>query len=148
MGVIFAPSHAVAASELARVIRPGGRLGFTAWRSETAFFGLARRYAPPPPEGAGDSDDWGREEYVRMLLGDQFELTLEPRTMAFEAESGDALWELMARAIGPFKAASKTLGPDVLAEYRREFVTLLDSHREAGGGRLPGEYLLVLGTRR
>jgi hypothetical protein len=54
----------------------------------------------------------------------------------------------MARTIGPFKAASKTLEADVLAEYRREFVTLLDSHREAGGVRLPGEYLLVLGTRR
>src|SRR5271169_3218973 len=30
-GVIFAPRHARAASELTRVARPGARVGFTAW---------------------------------------------------------------------------------------------------------------------
>ena len=34
IGVIFAPDHAAVASELARVTRPGGRLGLTSWLSE------------------------------------------------------------------------------------------------------------------
>ena len=33
-GVMFAPEHARAASELARVVRPGGRIGMANWTSE------------------------------------------------------------------------------------------------------------------
>ena len=33
-GLIFAEDHARVASELARVARPGGRIGFTAWKPD------------------------------------------------------------------------------------------------------------------
>src|SRR6266568_4270207 len=33
-GVMFAPRHAVAAAELTRVLRPGGRIGLCAWTPE------------------------------------------------------------------------------------------------------------------
>jgi SAM-dependent methyltransferase len=149
MGMIFAPDHAAAAGEVARVLRPGGRLGFTAWRPDAAFFGITRKYRPPLPEGVGDSDDWGREDYVQQMLGRDFDLTFEEHRSMFRVESGDAAWELMSRTVGPFKAATTTLEPDRLAEFRREFVGLLESHRPGGGDvELPGEYLLVLGTRR
>jgi ubiquinone/menaquinone biosynthesis C-methylase UbiE len=148
MGMIFAPSHEAAAGEVARVLRPGGRLGFTAWRPETAFFAITRKYAPPPPEDAGNPDDWSREAYVEKMLGDSFELTFQVLTMTFLAESGDAAWELMSRTVGPFKAGVTMLEPEQLAEFHREFVELLDAHRANGGVELPGEYLLVVGTRR
>ncbi len=148
MGVIFAPTHAAAASELARVLPSGGRLGFTAWRPGTAFFDLTRKYAPPPPEGVGNPDDWGSEDYVGQLLGDSFELTFEKGLMEFEAESGDEAWERMSRTVGPFKAANTGLEPERLAEFRRHFVELFEAHRTPEGVRLPADYLLVLGTRR
>ena len=149
MGMIFAPDHAAVAREATRVLRPGGRLGFTAWRPDAAFFGLTRRYRPPLPEGAGDSDDWGREDYVERKLGRDFDLTIEEHTATFRWESGGAAWELMSRTVGPFKAGMATLEPEQLAEFRREFVGLLDAHRPGGGDvELPGGYLLVLGTRR
>src|SRR5207253_3041919 len=56
VGVIFAPDHAAIARELARITRPGGRLGITAWRGETgvgAMFRAMAPFQPPPPEGAG-----------------------------------------------------------------------------------------------
>jgi ubiquinone/menaquinone biosynthesis C-methylase UbiE len=149
MGMIFEPDHAAAASEVARVLRPGGRLGFTAWRPDAAFFPITRKYRPPLPQGAGDSDDWGREDYVERMLSEDFDLTIEEHTAVFRAESGDGAWELMARTVGPFKAATETLEADQLAEFRREFVGLLDAHRPGGGEvELPGDYLLVLGKRR
>jgi SAM-dependent methyltransferase len=148
MGVIFAPRHETATAELARVVRPGGRLGFTAWRPETGFFAISRKYAPPPPEGAGNSDDWGREDYAERMLGGTFDLTLEPGTAYFEANSGDAAWELMSRTVGPFKAATRTLEPERLREFRREFVEFFEAHREKDGIRVPADYLLVLGARR
>ncbi len=52
VGVIFAPDHERVAHELARVCRPGGRVGFTAWRKESGVGGMFGTMAPfmqPPP---------------------------------------------------------------------------------------------------
>jgi SAM-dependent methyltransferase len=148
MGVIFAPTHQVAARELARVLRPDGRLGFTAWQPETGFFPVTRKYQPPPPEGAGNSDDWGRADYVERMLADAFELRIEQGTTFFDFGSGEAAWELMSRSVGPCKTATMTLEPEQVAALRREFVEFLEAHRNGARVRVPGEYLLVLGTRR
>jgi ubiquinone/menaquinone biosynthesis C-methylase UbiE len=148
MGAIFAPDHAAVARELARLLPAGGRLGFTAWRPVTGFSPVMRKYQPPPPEDADDSDDWGREEYVERLLGKSFELTLEPETMAFESGSGEEAWQLLTTSVGPFRATVAALEPDRLDGLHREFVNYLEAHRADGGIRLPGDYLLVLGLRR
>ncbi len=58
MGAIFAPDHGRVAAELARVLRPGGKLALTAWTTDGTigeFFKLIGKYAPPPVEGAGSS---------------------------------------------------------------------------------------------
>jgi SAM-dependent methyltransferase len=44
-GVIFAPDAQAAAAEMARVLRPGGRLVFSAWLREGALAGQARMRA-------------------------------------------------------------------------------------------------------
>jgi SAM-dependent methyltransferase len=70
-GVMFAPRHAVAAAELARVLRPGGRLGLTAWTPEGAtgqMFRALGGYAPPPPPFAQPPLGWGDEDHVRALF--------------------------------------------------------------------------------
>src|SRR5215208_2093096 len=79
-GVVFAPDHAAVGRELARVCRPGGRLGMTAWRTGEAgdaFHKLIARFAPPrepgPPPGS-----WGEQAHARALLGDSFELEFIP----------------------------------------------------------------------
>ena len=51
-GVIFAPRHEHAASELARVARPGATVAFTAWTPEGLngqMFRTIGSYMPPPP---------------------------------------------------------------------------------------------------
>jgi SAM-dependent methyltransferase len=148
MGLIFAPDHAAASAELARVTRPGGRLAFTTWRPETGFFPIVVKYRPPLPEGAGDSEDWGGEGYVEQMLGDTFELTFEPGRMHFDFESGEEGWEQSVRSVGPFKAANENLEPEQRDAFHREFVEWLEAHREGDRVHLPGDYLLVLGTRR
>jgi SAM-dependent methyltransferase len=148
MGVIFAPDHAAASAELARVARPGGRLAFTSWRPETGFFPVVVKYRPPLPEGAGDSEEWGREDYAEQLLGDAFDLEIEPGRMYFEFESGEDGWERSVRSVGPFKTAAENLEADQRDAFHRDFVEWLEAHREGDRIRLPGDYLLVLGTRR
>ena len=47
VGAVLTPSHRAAASELARVCRPGGRLGLTAWRPGVGYFEVMHRFYPP-----------------------------------------------------------------------------------------------------
>lgn len=148
VGAIFAPDHRATAAELARVVRPAGRLGLAAWRPGTGFFSVTRPYRPPLEPGQGDPDDWGREEYAAELLGEHFELRFEEGDNRFAGASGEELWTLLAASAGPFKATLDQLDAPGRAEFHDGFVDLLERHREDGGVSLPGLYLLVLGTRR
>jgi SAM-dependent methyltransferase len=148
MGVIFAPDHAAAAGELARVCEPGGRIAFSAWRDGACFFPVCQKYSPPPEPGQGDSMAWGKEDYAERMLGADFDLSFEEGDAPIEAESGEAMWELMASSSGPFKARVAALEPKRLDDFHREFVGLLEAHRANGEISLPAPYLLVTGTRR
>jgi SAM-dependent methyltransferase len=44
-GCMFAPRHAIAASEIARVLRPGGRIGITSWTPEGGMAASSARLA-------------------------------------------------------------------------------------------------------
>jgi SAM-dependent methyltransferase len=148
MGLIFAPDHAAVAGELARVCKPGGRIGFSAWRKDSGFQPVTRGYSPPLLPGQGDSDEWGSEDYVLRRLGSAFDISFEEGDSPLRGESGEALWKLVTESSGPFKARVAALEPERLAELHREFVELLESHRADGGVSLPWPYLLVTGTRR
>ena len=70
-----------AASELARVVRPGGRIALSTWAPDGTVFGMfqvMRAYMPAPPPPAPPSPfAWGRPERIRELLGEAFDLRFE-----------------------------------------------------------------------
>jgi SAM-dependent methyltransferase len=148
MGLIFAPDHAAAARELARVCEPGGRMAFSAWHEGACFMSLTSRYSPPPAPGQGDSTAWASAEYAERMLGGDFELEFDEGDAPITAESGDALWELLASSSGPFKARVASLEPERLDRFHEEFVELCEAHRVDGGISLPAAYVVVAGTRR
>jgi SAM-dependent methyltransferase len=151
VGVIFAPDHAAVAAELARVCRPGGRLGLACWPPESGAARMAEltlSFVPvPPPPAAGNPFDWGRPEHVRARLGHAFELEFLSGTSVHEAPSAEAIWDLYRTAAGPVARLVASLPPPQLGELRRAFVDLVAPHRVGGRIRYPREYLLVLGRR-
>ena len=151
-GAIYAPDHVAVATELARVCRPGGRLGFAAWRPDGGAARMAEvvmSFQPgAPAPGAGNPFDWGREDYARARLGDTFELQFVAGESPHVASSGEAVWDLYVTAAGPVKMLAEALPSDRREALHRSFVDLVDAHRDAGGVRFPREYLLVLGRRR
>ena len=70
-GCMFAPDQRRAAAEIARVLRPGGRMVVCAWTPEGnmgKMFMTVAAHRPPPPEGFQPPVLWGNEEHVRELF--------------------------------------------------------------------------------
>jgi SAM-dependent methyltransferase len=150
-GVMFAPDHAAVAHELARVCAPGGRLGLACWRPDGGvgdLFRLMAPFQPPPPQGAGNPFDWGREEHVTGLLGDAFELEFAEGDSPQTGESGEEIWKLFVTSYGPTKMLAESLEPERREDLHRAWVEFFEGYRVNGGINQPRQYLVVLGTRR
>jgi ubiquinone/menaquinone biosynthesis C-methylase UbiE len=147
-GLIFAPDHANVASELARVACPGARLGFTAWKPNPKLGELYRRFTEEPIDGR-EAYEWGREDHVEDMLGEEFELEFEDGTMWLEADSGEEIWQLFSESAPPVMALVKRLDDQGAEQFHQAFVDLYERYRTSEGGiRAPRRYLLVLGTRK
>ena len=151
VGAIFAPDHRAAASELARICRPGGRLGMTAWMTGgevDEFFRIIGSYAPPPPEGAGIAASWGEPGYAESLLGASFDLTVTELDTPWEAESADEMWAEMSEAFGPIKTLLGALPPERAEAFKTELVDFFRREETDAGMTMSRPYLLVLGVRK
>lgn len=73
-GAMFAPRPELVAAELARVLRPGGRLVMANWNPESFsghMFAVGGRHVPPPP-GIPAPVLWGDDATVRARLAPYF----------------------------------------------------------------------------
>ena len=147
-GVIFAPRHALAAAELARVTRPGGAVALTAWTPEGLqgrFFRLLGSRMSPPPPGLGTPLQWGVQEHVRSLLEPHGAVTVEHRSVAFTHDSLEGWLAESERTLGPLVLARAALEPPAWQQLRSELLELYRSSDDGGaaGFSAQAEYLLV-----
>lgn len=151
-GVMFASRPEVAAAELARVCRPGGRLALTTWLPDSAVFEMfkvMKAYMPPPPDPAPPSPfEWGRPERVSQLLGDAFSLGFEQGTSCYREPDGEASWNTFSTCYGPTRTLAGNLEEDRRAALRRDFISFSDRYKDTLGITVPRTYLLTLGVRR
>jgi SAM-dependent methyltransferase len=149
-GVMFASRPEAVAKELARLCRPGGRIGLTTWPPSgtiAQMFQMMRPYMPPPPSPAPPSPfEWGRPERVSELLGGDFDLRFETGTTVLRMPSGERAWEVFCTGYGPTKMLHQTT--DRKDDLRRDFIALHEAHRTDLGIAMPRDYLVVVGTRR
>jgi SAM-dependent methyltransferase len=150
-GAIFAPDHGAVAREFSRVCRGGGRIGLTAWDPGGGigdFFRMMAQFQPPPPEGAGNPLDWGREEHARDMLEADFELRFVRDQDPQVGKSGEELWQLFVSSFGPMKVLYESLEEPRNEELHSAYVEHMEQHRQDGRIEAPREYLIILGTRR
>lgn len=151
-GVMFAPDHEATARELARVVKPGGRIGLANWTPEgglAKMFAMMKPFQPPPPEGAGVPFQWGSEPHVEELLGDAFDLELERHVSHLRVPSGEDYWQLFATSYGPTKSLAESLDDERREEFHRTWVDFFETnYRSNGEVDHDREWLLVLGIRR
>jgi SAM-dependent methyltransferase len=150
LGAMFAPDHETTAAELARVCRPGGRIGLVAWHPPGVAAELMRvvgRHAPPPPPGAGSPIAWGDEAHLRELFGDRV-TAMESHIGLLRAErfaDGDELARFFSASFGPAVALAATLEPDAIAALHADIRAWAGTAIRDGGLEL--EYVLTIATR-
>ena len=150
---MFAPDHAQAASEMVRVTKPGGVIGFAAWSPEGStgqMFRLTGSHMPPPPEGFQPPPLWGSEEHVRSLMEPLgVELSFERKMNEFRDESLETYTETFQTNFGPMVKARKVLGEEGWAALKADLDAFFEEENEADDGTVlfHGEYLEVVGKK-
>jgi SAM-dependent methyltransferase len=105
-GIMFSPLPATVASEMARVLRPGGRLALANW-TPSSFAGkmqaVGGAHLTPPPQATVSPLLWGEETTVRDRLKPGFD--------AVETSVVAVRWELQRSAAGSAEFFAKNSGP-------------------------------------
>ena len=151
-GAMFAARPERAASELLRVVRPGGRIAMANW-TPSSFIGemlrTTARYAPPPA-GLPSPLLWGTEQVVRERLGQGLSaLSLTRRIMTFEyaLDPAGVVGEFI-QWYGPTLRVFASLDEAARGALRAELEALWSDHNRATDGttRVQSEYLEVVGV--
>jgi len=151
VGVIFAPDHERVAGGRARVCRPGGRVGLTAWRKDSGvgeMFTAMSPFMPSPPPGAGSPFQWGDEAYVEAMLGGAFELSFEERDTPHEGDHGGEMWEVFRDNYGPSFTLWTSLDEERRAELDEAMEAYFESYRTDTGVSVERRYIVVTGVRK
>jgi ubiquinone/menaquinone biosynthesis C-methylase UbiE len=151
-GAMFAPDHAKAATELARVCRPGGRIGLATWTPD-GFIGemlkVVAAHVPPAP-GVASPSLWGSEQYLRELFGASVdELMATERTFKFRFPSAEAFVFYFRTYYGPTLKAFEAVGDDGAEALQSELVELVRRHSVTGRGpvAIPASWLQTVAVR-
>jgi ubiquinone/menaquinone biosynthesis C-methylase UbiE len=148
IGVMFAPDHQRAADELVRVCRPGGAVGVLSWTQE-GFFGrmlaAIRPYRPSMSAALPPSALWGREAYVRGLLGDGVTNLTTVRGMLHVNRFGtaEAVHDYFKSHYGPTIEAYANIGNNqvLAAELDAQLIELVQAY--FNNDAMEWQYLLV-----
>lgn len=151
-GVMFAGKPEAAAAEIARIVRPGGRVALNTWLPDSNVFKMflvMKGYMAAPPQPAPPSPfEWGKQERVIELLGRHFDLRFERGTSMYREPDGQHAWETFVNGYGPTKMLAASLDDERRAALQRDFVAFHDGFADELGITVPRGYLVTLGTRR
>jgi SAM-dependent methyltransferase len=154
IGVMFAPFHQLAAGELVRVCKSGGRIGLISWTPEGhigQLWAAMKPYAPPPPPGAQPPPLWGQEDHVRALLGDSVtEVVAERRMLTVDHFADGAEFRDYFKAVyGPTISVYRNIegDPDRVAALDADIARVGDSV-VSGASTMEWEYLLFTARKR
>ena len=154
-GVMFASKPEAAAAEIARVVRPGGRVALSTWLPDSNVFKMfmvmkACMAAPPSsgPAAPPSPFEWGKKERVSELVGQHFDLRFERGTSMYREPDGQHAWETFVNGYGPTKILAASLDAEKRAELQRDFVAFHDAFGDELGVTVPRGYLVTVGKRR
>jgi len=152
-GVMFTPDQDKAAGELARVCRPGGRIGLANWTPESFIGQLFRTIGKylPPAAGVKSPALWGTRSRLEELFGrNAKEIRTASRQFTFRYRSPEHWIEVFRTYYGPMTKTYAALDAAKQAAFTRDVLALMARDNRSGDASLvlPSEYLEVVIERK
>jgi len=152
-GVMFTPNQERAAAELARVCRPGGRIGLANWTPDSFIGQVFKTLGSylPPPAGVRSPALWGTEQRIVELLGDSaVEIRCVKRDFKFRYRSAAHFIEVFRTYYGPTHKAYAALDADAQVGLTANLTALLERMNVGGPASLvvPSTYLEIVVVRK
>lgn len=147
-GVIFARPAEQAAAEIARVVRPGGRVAITSWLPRGPAFAaivlMRQALARVRPPQDGRPVDWGDPAVIERLLGPYGELEITEHALEPpEGSTPEGAWERWERGHPMWIGARRLLEPaGEWADLREQSIAAMRAGAERDGRASP--YLLTV----
>lgn len=150
-GVMFCKNPERAASELARVCKPGGRIALATW-AETGgirdMFQVIVNFLPGKQAPQPSPFRWGSTEHLQELFSQHAELGFEEGVSQFRARDGQDAYDQFAGGYGPVRTLLTKLDDAARAQFEKDFVAFHDEYTTPLGMLMPRPYLITAGTRR
>jgi SAM-dependent methyltransferase len=160
-GAMFAPSPFDTASEMVRVVRPGGRIVMGNWipgdpTLVAQILRISGSYSPPPPEGFVSPMTWGIEDHIHERFTaagvDPERITCERDTYVFDfAGEPQEYVGLFRQYYGPtmnaFAAAEANGRGDELQAELEALFEAQNTSTTPGRTVIPATFMRVTATR-
>jgi len=152
-GFMFADDHARAAAEIARVLRPGGRMALAVWgpRERNPWLSIVLDVvsehlgAPVPPPGVHGPFALSDADALRELLAPFADVAIEEVEVPLRAGSFDEWWARTTALAGPMAQLLKQLPETELRARARDRV---HAYLTPAGLDIPGMSLVASGRVR
>jgi SAM-dependent methyltransferase len=149
-GVMFTPDQPKAASELARVCKPGGKIGLANWTPEGfvgQMFKIIGKYVPPAA-GLKPPSLWGTRARLDEFFAAIGTVHTTSRNFDFRYRTPQHFVDVFRTYYGPMNKTFAALEatPDKQAEFGRDLLALIERGNRSGDATLvlPSEYLEVV----
>jgi len=152
-GVMFTADQDKAAAEMARVCRPGGRIGLANWTPDSfvgEIFKLIGKYLPPAT-GVKSPALWGTEARLQELFANQIEtIAIERKDFVFRYHNAAHWLEVFRTFYGPLHKSFAALDTEKQESLSADLIALAERFNRATDGSLvaPSEYLEVVIKRK
>jgi len=149
-GVMFARNPEAVAAELARVVRPGGRISLANWANEGSvheMFKLIGSHKPAGQNPAPSPFEWGKTARVLELLGGHFDVEFEVGTSFFRPESAEHAWATFSTGFGPVVTLLDVLDEEKAAALEADFIAFHETARTNSGIVVHRPYVIAKATR-
>jgi SAM-dependent methyltransferase len=151
LGLMYVPDPAQAVREMARVLRPGGRMALSVW-GERARCGWATLFEIVDAEVASEVCPLffglGRPDALARLCADAGLVRIRQQRPATELAYADGDEACRAAFVGgPVALAWSRFPEEVRDRARARYLDSLTSWRDGAGYRVPAEFVLVTSAK-